>query len=87
MGQLSARGPTTYLGSTVLGGAFRCRQFPPALGAALARVAVIGVAGAHLVGRAGNGRVNGVGRAGRVRVLGQGLAAGLASASSEEVFS
>lgn len=76
-----------YLGGAILCSALGGGQLSPSLGAAFARVAVVGVAGAHLVGSAGNGWVNGVRRAGGMGVLGQRLYAGLASSSSEQVFS
>lgn len=81
----------TYLGSPVLCSTLGCGQLSPAFGATFARVAVIGVAGAHVIGRASNGWINGVRGAGRMRVLlrvlGERLDARLACAGSEEVFS
>lgn len=85
-----------YLGSAILCGTLRCRQLSPSLGATLARVPVVGAAGAHVVGGAPNCRVDGVWWASSVRVLGmlgvggmlrERLHAGLSSASSEQMFS
>jgi hypothetical protein len=52
------RNGNTYLGSTILRGTLRRRQFSPAFGAAFARVAVVNCSLTHLVSLASNGWVN-----------------------------
>jgi hypothetical protein len=75
------------LGGAVLCSALRGGQLSTPLVRALARVAVVDGALAHLVGLASNCWVNGVRRALGGRVLGQGLRAGLTSTRGEEMFS
>jgi hypothetical protein len=78
---------TTYLGSAVLCSALRRRQLATSLVRALARVAVIDGALAHLVGLAGNCWVDGVRRALGGGVLRHGLCTGLTGTCSEEMLS
>lgn len=80
----------TYLSSPILCCALGRGQLAPSLGTALTGVAVVRVAGAHVIGGAGDGWIDGVWGAGRVRmlrVLRERLHDGLAGACSEKVFS